>query len=297
MAAAGWRTFNRVMAEAVAQAGSVPCGEWQARILRLHDVPAAGPLRHGLHVHSWFELSVVAAGEVAYRVGDQERVIGPGGVFAMPPGHEHGWRLGSGRALITGFQVAFSPPAGGGAQLDAWYRRIVDGGWSLPAHPLAGALVDELHALAGGSDAGREGVGLLVRTLLVWLCGRLGQGSGRRRAPDLVGADRLERLRAHVVEHLTEDLPLAALARRMGVSPRHLNRLFVQANGVPLHRFILLQRLERASQALVWSDLPIAAVAAGAGFRDPDYFCRLFRRHYGLTAERWRARELGVHGQ
>ena len=130
----------------------------------------------------------------------------------------------------------------------------------------------------------------LVRAHLCWALSCFGLG-GRDADPQAGDPGWLTRLHEHVVAHLTEELPLAALAKRFGVSPRHLNRQFATAYGQPLHRFVVEQRLERASHSLSWRDEPVAAIARSVGYDDAGYFGRLFRARFGLSPERWRQRE------
>lgn len=291
VADASVNAFNRMMADAVLRVGAFPHGDWQVRLLRLHDVIGSPRLDRVPHVHAWFELSVVTAGTVAYQSGGDMRLVGPGGAFAMPPGHLHGWRIPHGRATITGFQLIMVPTADATHQaLDAWSRRIAGGGWTLPAHPLAVTLCDELHAAAGRGGGGAE---VLARCLAGWLLGRLGEPV----AIDGPGvADPMDRFRAFVTRHLTEDLPAQRLADHLGMTTRHLGRLCVQAHGMPVQRYIMTQRLERATHALVWSDTPVSEIARSVGFADPDHFTRRFRDRYGMPPERWRRREATIQG-
>lgn len=297
MAAAGWQTFNRTMAATVQQLGALIRGDWQVRVVRFHDVVGDRDAGPGEHVHAWTELSQVAAGRVAYRHGGEERVLEAGAAFCMPGGELHSWTVAAGPALITGYQLQLTPLASAGrASLAAFTARLAGGGWTLPPHPLAQALGDELHAQAAGGSAAVPLCCQLVRAHLSWLLERLAEGGAVAAPPeDLGGRDRLDRLREHVLEHLAEPLALADLAQRFGVGERHLNRLFAAAFGQPLHRFIIDQRLERAAHSLIWRDEPVAAVARGVGYDDPGYFGRLFRSRFGKSPERWRQETRKLH--
>ncbi|MCK6489951.1 MAG: AraC family transcriptional regulator [Planctomycetes bacterium] len=256
------------------------------RIARLHDVVAGTSMRFPDHVHPWFELSLVTAGEVLYRREGVERVLGRGGVFAMPPGRAHGWKVERGRATITGFHLILGEDGGQG-RLQPWYAGLADGNWTLEGMEGALAVSDELHALVRLGASG-DAIVLLVRALAGTLLARL-DAALRPAAGDAGGGgDRLADLHAYILENLHRDLPLARLAERLAVTPRHLNRLFAAAYGMPVHRFILDQRLEAAAQSLRWNDLPVHEVAAGHGFPDRSYFSRLFRAKFGLPPEAWR---------
>lgn len=289
MSVASWQTLNRIIAGWVQQLGAILAPGLQIRVLRLHDVVVDSGATSGTHAHAMFELSVVQRGVVAYAYDGTERPVAAGGTFAMPPGRRHGWRVAAGPAVITGYQLQITAAdAHGRGQLERWYERLVaSGGWTLPPQPLPAALVDTLHGEAlGNADLGCQ----LIRSHLLWSFERLGAwlDEGQPEAGMSDGEDALIRLRDYVLEHLTEELSLAAVAKRFGVSPRHLNRRFATLTGKPIHRFIVDQRLERASQSLVSRDEPVASIARSVGYDDPGYFGRLFRARFGLSPDRWR---------
>src|SRR5262249_13638851 len=77
---------------------------------------------------------------------------------------------------------------------------------------------------------------------------------------------------------------MAAVAR---LSPYHFARQFKRATGLPPHQYIILRRVERAKQ-LLQGDLPLAEVAACAGFSDQSQFSSHFKRLVGVTPGRFR---------
>src|SRR5699024_1690428 len=80
------------------------------------------------------------------------------------------------------------------------------------------------------------------------------------------------------------DLGVPTIAEAIGVSPRHLSRVFASA-GVSVPQYVLARRLERAHATLCFgTDHSIARLAAECGFRSISHFCRAFREHYGVRA-------------
>ena len=80
----------------------------------------------------------------------------------------------------------------------------------------------------------------------------------------------------------TAPLPAAALAKELGVSQSHFRQLFQKATGQPPHRWQNQRRLEHARDLLLEGE-SISRAAASAGFQDPLYFSRMFRRYLGTT--------------
>lgn len=94
---------------------------------------------------------------------------------------------------------------------------------------------------------------------------------------------------AHIQRKHTETgLSAAPLAAAFGLTERRLHALF-QDTGQPIGARIEALRLETAKTLLETSTLPISSVARRAGFGDPSYFARVFRRNAGMSPRDWRA--------
>jgi AraC family transcriptional regulator of adaptative response / DNA-3-methyladenine glycosylase II len=81
------------------------------------------------------------------------------------------------------------------------------------------------------------------------------------------------------------DAPPSAelLASRLGVSDRHLRRIFEQQLGVSPLQYLQTRRLLTAKQLLADTDLPITEVALASGFASVRRFNAAFSEHYGLN--------------
>jgi AraC family transcriptional regulator of adaptative response / DNA-3-methyladenine glycosylase II len=79
-------------------------------------------------------------------------------------------------------------------------------------------------------------------------------------------------------------LPGAAhLAARLGVSDRHLRRLFERRFGVSPLQYLQTRRLLAARQLIADTRLPLARVALASGFASVRRFNAAFAAHYGLN--------------
>jgi AraC family transcriptional regulator len=78
---------------------------------------------------------------------------------------------------------------------------------------------------------------------------------------------------------------LAAQAR---LSVYHFARGFKLSAGVSPLRYVLEQRVKRARQLLVQTDLPLSAIASALGFFDQGHFSRQFRSLVGTTPSSFR---------
>ena len=81
---------------------------------------------------------------------------------------------------------------------------------------------------------------------------------------------------------------VAAVALRLGVSDRHLRRIFAAEHGVTPLQYLQTRRLLLAKHLLTDSDLPVAQVALASGFRSVRRFNAAFAGSYRLSPSRLR---------
>jgi AraC-like DNA-binding protein len=115
-------------------------------------------------------------------------------------------------------------------------------------------------------------------------------GATREAADDArkrgVRAAHLSRAKAYIVENSSNpSLSIGTVAGLLGVTPRHLQKLF-EGDGGTFSVFLLGQRLARAHRALTnpkFDSSQVSAIAYDVGFGDLSYFNRCFRQRYGAT--------------
>jgi len=105
-------------------------------------------------------------------------------------------------------------------------------------------------------------------------------------------AARLSAIKADILVRLgARDLSLDTVAKRHGISPIYVRKLFESAD-TSFTQFVLSERLARAHRLLSdprFADRSIATLALEAGFGDLSYFNRVFRRRYGVSPSDVRA--------
>lgn len=98
----------------------------------------------------------------------------------------------------------------------------------------------------------------------------------------------LRRVKEHIAAHLHEDLDIGTLAARTGLSGYHFARAFKASVGVPPHRYVLQQRVQKAAELLEHTEQSLASIALAAGFADQSHFSRSFHSLMGLTPSQFR---------
>ena len=109
-----------------------------------------------------------------------------------------------------------------------------------------------------------------------------GRRGGETTDPDTL----IARARALMQSNVDDALPCSALAARLDMSLRQLERRCKQALGHTLHTEYMLVRVEKAHQYLQQTDLSVTEVAALTGFSSVEYFSKVYRRVFGLLPSR-----------
>jgi AraC family transcriptional regulator len=94
---------------------------------------------------------------------------------------------------------------------------------------------------------------------------------------------RLRRVEEFLMTHLADDVGLDALAAIADLSPKHFARAFRQSTGMPPHRWLIEQRIDRAKALLRKGDASLAEIALACGFADQSHFTVTFRKMVGAT--------------
>ncbi|WP_067518068.1 GlxA family transcriptional regulator [Endozoicomonas ascidiicola] len=95
-------------------------------------------------------------------------------------------------------------------------------------------------------------------------------------------------LQDFIHQHFANDISIEDLCRLSDLNSRTLNRRFREAARITPMAYVRQIRLDQARDLLKNTNLGIAEIAVQAGFSDPDYFARLFKRDYQLTPTEFR---------
>lgn len=96
------------------------------------------------------------------------------------------------------------------------------------------------------------------------------------------------RVKDMMLSDLKAEPSLTELAGACGLSNRHFIRAFKVSSGAPPHRWLLQQKIKRATDLLVHDDISISEISIICGFADQSHFTRMFKRTTGSSPARWR---------
>ncbi|SDT18207.1 GlxA family transcriptional regulator [Jiangella sp. DSM 45060] len=138
-------------------------------------------------------------------------------------------------------------------------------------------------------DLGDEVAAEIARWMVMFLRrpGGQAQFSTHLRAP-LAADPPIRAVQDWLADHLADDLSVAALARRAGLSPRHFARRFREETGVTPAAHVEALRVEAAKQLLGQDGISLAEITRRCGFGTIETFHRAFRRNTGTTPDHYR---------
>ena len=103
-----------------------------------------------------------------------------------------------------------------------------------------------------------------------------------------LASSKLAPVLGHIHSNLDSELKVAALAEMVGLSSPHFCRIFKKSTDLSPHRYILLQRIDRAKELLKRTDMSLSDIALQCGFYDQSHFSLQFRNFTGMTPRAYR---------
>jgi AraC family transcriptional regulator len=263
---------------------------WSGVALERYSTPAIS-IPH--HEHPELFLHLVAGGTAKCEVNTRGRsfrcVSSPGTIFLLPPGTEDEVHWAG---QIDHLVVAIRPRFMANALEETAHENQVEltEHWNLVDGHISMLLNEMAADLSDRSPAGPLYGDSLATALSVYLLKRY---AVRRRMPVAyrggLPAYRLRRVLDFIASSLDTEISLSQLAAIAGLSPHYFSELFKQSTGRTPHNYVLMQRIERAKQALRDPRRSMLDVGLEAGFQNHSHFSRMFRRIEGTSPSRFRA--------
>lgn len=114
---------------------------------------------------------------------------------------------------------------------------------------------------------------------------RVGRGSHKR-------SPKIWRVMMFLEQSFSRPLTLRRAAAEVDLHPDYLSRRFKFENGIGFHEYLLMLRLERATNLLVTSTKSIKEIAYEVGFRAPEVFSKAFTRCFSCPPRVYREHNL-----
>lgn len=87
----------------------------------------------------------------------------------------------------------------------------------------------------------------------------------------------------YIEKNFDKEISLEDVSRYVGVSPQHFSKIFKQETGANYVDWLTKLRIEQAKKYLHAGKHTIKEVCFQVGYKDPNYFSRIFRKIVGMT--------------
>lgn len=236
---------------------------------------------NGYPYYHWLQTE---EGEGKLTYGTETVLLSPGSGVLLPPGMPHAYEA----MRSSGWETYYLTFGGAAAApilsaYDIQAPSVFQ--WDIEA-PVAPMLSEMLKKVSSGMDL----FGLETSTdayRFLGMLSKFGQASNMSVSKNMQKLTPL--LQWMEQEYGNPDIGLDILADILGMSGRHLSKLFQQTFGLAPYAYLTQMRIHKAKEQL--ADEPgvtVSTIAGRTGFRDASHFVATFRKHTGMTPQQFR---------
>lgn len=261
--------------------------------IKLHLPQPRGLMRliPGMPFHLRPELFLQISGGTAFEFPEEKCRVGPGEMCLVSRGLPHREKIRLRKMPFYNLVMAYSPDL-------VHYHLAHENEEGIPAilasQELPGLdgqhLSDQLKNLAEWHHEGDAVRRLAVKGSLL---ANLATVLAAIKQPPSDGHEPFKVMQARqlIMQYLSDPrLSAEWIGQSLRSSPDYLSRLFRGATGKPLVAYITEKRVARAKDLLASTPLNISEISRAAGYDDPSYFTRVFRRETGIAPRNYRLR-------
>ena len=96
----------------------------------------------------------------------------------------------------------------------------------------------------------------------------------------------------YLENHYAEDISLEDIAEQVNISPQYFSKLIKKTTGFNFIDWLSMLRVKKAKELLTNSNLTVKEVCFMVGYKDPNYFSRIFKKRIGITPSEYIKKQL-----
>jgi two-component system response regulator YesN len=98
----------------------------------------------------------------------------------------------------------------------------------------------------------------------------------------------IERIKKVIHERCSDNITIQSLSEEFYLTPNYISMLFKKENGESFKEYLTRIRMEKAKLLMKDTSLKLYEIAVSAGYTDPDYFTKVFKKYTGATPAEYR---------
>lgn len=105
----------------------------------------------------------------------------------------------------------------------------------------------------------------------------------------------IERIKNHIVQFIHHDKELLKtnfsdfLASELGYEYNYLSNLFSEVEGTTIEKYVILQKIEKVKELIVYDELSLKEIANQLGYSSVAYLSNQFKKITGLTPSHFKS--------
>jgi AraC-like DNA-binding protein len=246
--------------------------------------------RHARRIIDSHELIFVVQGRLQVQEADTAFAVQPNEALVLIPGREH-WGIEDYDSDLRFFWIHFNMDAKDCENSAALGASLTVPQHSTPSDPARLAQLYRWFLDAQETHTLHPREANLLMLLMLFVVSRSGSPE-HMRTGQLPLAEQAMRL---IKTKFTEDVSTREIARILQCNADYLGRLFKQCYGHTIIETVHYYRLKQAKWDLMDSSKTIREISWDAGFRDDNYFRRVFKKHEGIGPSTYRSVYAHMH--
>lgn len=236
-----------------------------------------------MHWHDYMELILVTQGSILLTFDNQNRLTEAGNLAIIPPKQLHAGTPGEDGVKIYSIFLDIAVISNKALTTDLFLKPLLDGKSnfiSVTSQPEILQAVQELII------AKKQHNILFTQGKIYELIALLFQFA--HTGNQNIHSIKMQKIFDYIQLHYLEGITAKNLSAEFGYTESHFCHLFKQYVGIPLSKYILLLKIEKAKKLLQETNIDINKVAEMCGFLDFSYFCLCFKKHVNKTPSAFR---------
>jgi len=243
------------------------------------------------HYHEFYKLVFFRSGRVTYSVEGQHSDLQPGDIVLVPMGSVHRVSAEASecyeRIILYLSPVFLRENSTEDCELERSFRVCRQKARHVlrPGRETASRLWQLMDSLEMTVASKEYGSGRMADALLVQLLIELARQAEQPQdtlAPARVLNPKAVELLRYINDHLTQEIPIDALAERFFISKYHMMRSFRSETGFTIHGYITEKRLLLARE-LMQNGKSAQDACFDCGYKDYSAFSRAYKKKFGVS--------------
>ncbi|MCM3767804.1 response regulator [Neobacillus niacini] len=101
---------------------------------------------------------------------------------------------------------------------------------------------------------------------------------------------KMQKVKSFIEDHFTKTISLEDAAEYVDISPYYLSKLFKEQFSINFIDYVTQLRVERAKELMKNPDRSLKEICYDVGYKDPNYFSRVFKKITGFSPSEYRSR-------